>query len=103
MGYTANQRPAENESPGMKTQNHMGASPVKNPVRKSMYPGTGVSPKKSMKAKTKISPSKKKEADKQESGLVSPTSIQMQNTFIIKNADESFDAYYAQMRKRKLG
>jgi hypothetical protein len=27
----------------------------------------------------------------------------MQNTFIIKNADESFDAYYAQMRKRKLG
>lgn len=32
------------------------------------------------------SPSKKKE-----SGLVSPTSISMQNTFIIMNADESFD------------
>lgn len=41
--------------------------------------------------------------DKKESGLASPTSISMQNTFIIKNADESFDAYYAQMRKRKLG
>ena len=41
--------------------------------------------------------------DKKESGLASPTSISMQNSFIIKNADESFDAYYAQMRKRKLG
>ena len=52
------------------------------------------------------SPSKKGEAgekDKQESGLASPTSISMQNSFIIKNADESFDAYYQQMRKRKLG
>lgn len=27
----------------------------------------------------------------------------MQNSFIIKNADESFDAYYMQMRKRKNG
>ena len=80
------------------------ASPMKGTNRKSMYPGTGFSStKKTMKAKPKISPSKKKEAEKQESGLVSPTSIQMQNTFIIKNADESFDAYYAQMRKRKLG
>jgi hypothetical protein len=26
----------------------------------------------------------------------------MQNTFIIKNADETFDAYYQHMRKRKL-
>ena len=25
----------------------------------------------------------------------------MQSTFIIKNADESFDAYYAKMKKRK--
>ena len=41
--------------------------------------------------------------DKKESGLASPTSITMQNSFIIKNADESFDAYYQQMRKRKLG
>lgn len=26
----------------------------------------------------------------------------MQNAFIIKNADETFDAYYLQMKKRKL-
>lgn len=32
---------------------------------------------------------------KKESGLASPTSISMQNTFIIMNADESFDQYYA--------
>jgi hypothetical protein len=25
----------------------------------------------------------------------------MQNSFIIKNADDSFDAYYVQMKKRK--
>lgn len=43
------------------------------------------------------------EKDKKESSLSSPTSISMQNSFIIKNADDSFDAYYAQMRKRKLG
>jgi len=76
---------------------------MKGNTRKSMYPGTSAYNKKLLKNKPKISPSKKKESDKQESGLVSPTSIQMQNTFIIKNADESFDAYYAQMRKRKFG
>jgi hypothetical protein len=27
----------------------------------------------------------------------------MQNSFIIKNADESFDAYWGQMRRRKIG
>ena len=27
----------------------------------------------------------------------------MRDSFIIKNADESFDLYYQQMRKRKLG
>ena len=41
--------------------------------------------------------------DAKESGLASPTSIAMQNSFIIKNADDSFDVYYHQMRKRKLG
>ena len=43
------------------------------------------------------SPNKKEgreEKDNQESGLASPTSISMQNSFIIKNADESFDAYF---------
>ena len=32
--------------------------------------------------------------EKKESGLGSPMSIKMQSSFIIKNADESFDAYY---------
>ena len=32
--------------------------------------------------------------DKKESGLASPTSISMQTSFIIKNADESFDLYH---------
>ena len=36
-----------------------------------------------------------------EKGLSSPTSISMQNSFIIKNADESFDAYYQQMKRRR--
>jgi len=33
--------------------------------------------------------------------LESPTSIQMKNSFIIKNADPSFETYYKQMTKRK--
>ena len=35
-----------------------------------------------------------KKEEKKESGLVSPTSISMQSSFIIQNADESFDAYF---------
>lgn len=49
------------------------------------------------------SPKKGNEKEEKESGLASPTSISMQNSFIIKNADESFDTYYTQMRKRKQG
>jgi hypothetical protein len=33
--------------------------------------------------------------------LVSPTSISMKNSFLIKNADTSFDSYYGIMKKRK--
>ena len=54
---------------------------------------------------TMASPQKQKSethGEKQD-GLSSPTSISMQNTFLIKNADQSFDAYYQQMRKRKAG
>ena len=42
------------------------------------------------------SPSKKHEDGKEpkESGLATPTSITMQTSFIIKNADDSFDAYH---------
>merc|ERR1719263_2197430 len=42
-----------------------------------------------------------KQEDKKDSGLASPTSISMQNSFIIQNADESFDAYFHTMKKRK--
>lgn len=51
------------------------------------------------------SPSKKHEDGKEpkESGLATPTSITMQTSFIIKNADDSFDAYHQQMKKRKMG
>lgn len=62
------------------------------------------SPSKTLKATKKVGKSpKKKEAvaggseedkEKKESGLASPTSISMQNSFIIKNADESFEAYF---------
>jgi len=33
--------------------------------------------------------------------LTTPTSISMMNSFIIKNADTSFDSYYSSMKKRK--
>ena len=37
-----------------------------------------------------------------DNALTTPTSISMQNSFIIKNADDTFDAYYHQMKKRKF-
>ena len=59
------------------------------------------------KPKAGKSPSKKgdggEQKDQKESGLASPTSVSMQTSYIIKNADESFDAYHQQMKKRKLG
>lgn len=39
----------------------------------------------------------------EEKGLKTPTSVSMKNSYIIKNADVSFDHYYAQMKKRKHG
>ena len=45
---------------------------------------------------------KEDKEEKKESGLATPTSISMQNTFIITNADESFDNYFHMMKKRKL-
>lgn len=42
--------------------------------------------------------------DEKHDGLSSPISIEMKQSFIISNADESFDQYYQSMRKRgKLG
>lgn len=42
--------------------------------------------------------------DEKHDGLSSPISIEMKQSFIISNADDSFDQYYQSMRKRgKLG
>jgi len=60
--------------------------PFGSPMKKTM---------KSLKLRKIMSKTMTDTDDKQESGLKSPTSINMQNTFIIKNADESFDAYHA--------
>lgn len=34
------------------------------------------------------------EGEAKKDGLTSPTSISMQQSFLIKNADQSFDTYY---------
>lgn len=57
-----------------------------------------VSPHKTVTAAAETTASKE---DKKKEGLSSPTSISMRDSFIIKNADHSFDAYYQSMRKRK--
>lgn len=78
-----------------------GTSPTK---RKTLTQTT--SPTLKPKGKLGSSPDKKAregEGGAKQEGLSSPTSISMQNTFLIKNADQSFDAYYQQMRKRKAG
>jgi hypothetical protein len=69
---------------------------------------TGMSPNRSPTKKRTIasSPNRTTKDDlntteKAHDGLQSPTSVTMQNSFIIKNADESFDVYFQQMKKRK--
>lgn len=96
----------EAESPGIKKRNTIvGGSPTKlgntqSPGKKTMK-ASALKPM-GLKRRTGKSPSKNVgEKDTKESGLASPTSISMQNSFIIKNADESFDAYWAQMKRRK--
>ena len=88
--HGSNARAHEDMSPGLK-------SPLKGHRDGNKFTSPHKSPTKTSKHKPGKSPSKKDNhpADKHESGLVSPTSISMQNSFIIKNADESFDAYYA--------
>jgi hypothetical protein len=93
IAFNAHHKPAEHESPHH-AKGNINTSPMKGTNRKSMYPGANFSPKKTQKAKPKAN-SPKKETDKQESRYLCHTSNQMQNSFIIKNADESFDAYYA--------
>lgn len=64
---------------------------------------TGMSPNKSPNKKRMTahahSPNRTTKDDlnateKTHDGLQSPTSVTMQNSFIIKNADESFDVYF---------
>ena len=93
----------ESSSP---TRTQKGLSPTK---RKTLG-GLASTASPTLKTKGSLtlkSPSKKEKGEmgteKQQEGLSSPTSISMQNTFLIKNADQSFDAYYQQMRKRKAG
>ena len=83
---------------------HGDASPTKigmnQGLRKQQTMMRKPKPGKSPSKKTAETGDEKKD---KESGLASPTSVTMQTSFIIKNADESFDAYHQQMKKRKLG
>ena len=64
-----------------------GGETGKSPARKSMR--RQASPKKHHKGE---GPQGQEAGEKKE--LASPTSMSMQNSFIIKNADDSFDTYY---------
>ena len=80
------------------TQN-MGASPAKS--RRGMSPSkrghNATSPRKSpsKKAKDATAEGNSHQEKSNNESLTSPTSVSMKDSFIIKNADESFDAYYA--------
>jgi hypothetical protein len=77
------------------------ASPDGSPMR-----ATQKSPLKSTLKKRKASPKKEHHHHHDDHHnnvqiqLESPTSISMKNSYIIKNADPSFEAYYNTMRKR---
>ena len=112
MGGSSNNEDALKEMSNVKTREEDHSPTLKRGMnnKQSTYGSPskgGKSPQKNMLRKTATkSPMKKKEEthhDKKESGLASPTSISMQNSFIIKNADDSFDAYYKQMKTRKMG
>lgn len=79
------------------TRTNKGASPGR---RKTM----GASPTLRSPLKRRLgSPDKVKRegGESKRDGLGTPTSVTMMNTFIIKNADQSFDQYHQQMKKRK--
>lgn len=86
-------------SPGLRK----GASTMKHATtsKKSMFSPA----RKSVKhpQASQATATKKEKNQEEEKGLVSPTSLQMAGTFIIKNADPSFDSYYHMMKKRKAG
>jgi len=66
-----------------------GASPMRRPHGQALMSPT--------RRRAKIAVNKK---DRQDNLLQSPTSNDMKNSYIIKNADASFDSYYHSMRKR---
>jgi hypothetical protein len=73
-----------------------------SPSRKRSKAGRSKSPKKGQSAAQASSGhTAQKSKKEEEKGLTSPTSISMASSFIIKNADQSFDAYFHQMRRRK--
>ena len=70
-------------------------------MKKTLNKGATMTSKKAATVDKTVKKEDKKETEKKDSGLASPTSISMQNSFIIQNADESFDAYFHTMKKRK--
>lgn len=70
----------------------LGGTSYGSPTKLQKSPTLRKGSKRAGKSPSKAQPGEKTE--KKESGLASPTSISMQNSFIIKNADESFDAYF---------
>lgn len=75
-----------------------GGSPYISPAKKRL-----ISPSKTgtIEADQTLGGTVKDEKKKEKDGLSSPTSISMRDSFIIKNADQSFDLYYQSMKKRK--
>jgi hypothetical protein len=76
-----------------------GASPTKRGTMGAGSPNTSALGKSPTKKPSMLGSSTAAASD--DKGLSSPTSISMQNSFIIKNADESFDLYYQQMKRRR--
>lgn len=93
------------------TMPEAGVSPTKvmrSPTKRAKHNthlGESYSPKKRFaspsKTMTETDGGSKDPKEKGKDGLSSPTSISMASSFIIKNADPSFDHYYQSMKKRK--
>lgn len=58
--------------------------------------------KSSKKPKITLTPIGANKVDDRQIKLESPSSMRMKNSFLIKNADPSFEKCYAQIRKRAL-
>ena len=97
--YSNSETVADDEENGAKTAHedksptlHKGAT--LSPVKRGKTLAVTQSPARSPAKKRQVSPSNTKKDDHAAStkdGLSSPTSVSMMNSFIIKNADESFE------------